>query len=368
MSPRARRVRSARLPRRRRWPWVVLALLLVLGLAFGIPALWLQAWLDEPLFAGARPLSAVIPRGTSFSQAVERLERARILDHPFWFKVYAALAGGADQLKAGTYAVAPGTTPRQLLALLRRGAPDPYLVLTLPEGLNAWQTAERIAALGLADSATVLARFSDPALASRLGVPCPVAGRPAWAPCLEGLLYPDTYRVALDEPLERVVTRLVQRHRAVFGKLEAREAPALAAWKKRGYGPAQLVTLASLVQAEARLAAEAPVVAGVFRNRLERNIPLASDPTLVYHPAHYRERARPHHRRDRQHPYNTYVHAGLPPGPICSPGEVALRAAVAPQQTPYLFFVARQDGTGSHQFSRTIEEHRAAIRRYLQHP
>ena len=111
--------------------------------------------------------------------------------------------------------------------------------------------------------------------------------------------------------------------------------------------------------------AEAPLVAGVFYNRLRRGQPLQTDPTMVYGPNIWQEKPAPSLRRNRDNPYNTYHFEGLPPGPICSPGRAALRAALSPGQTDAFYFVARQDGSGRHAFSKTLSEHRANINRYL---
>ncbi len=132
-----------------------------------------------------------------------------------------------------------------------------------------------------------------------------------------------------------------------------------------GLSEHELIVLASLVEEEVRAAAEAPRVAGVFYNRLAASMRLETDPTLMYHPQRVAQQPRPTHRRDRANPYNTYAIAGLPPGPICSPGRGALEAVLRPERHDYLYFVSRRDAQGRHAFARTLAEHRANIERYL---
>ena len=181
---------------------------------------------------------------------------------------------------------------------------------------------------------------------------------------LEGFLFPSTYEFTRRATCEQVVKRMVQDFRAVWETLPASDT----AQRHGGLTPAQVVTLASLVERETPNAEERAVVAGVFYNRLHKGYPLQCDPTVQYAielQGHSRTDVRPKDLRVNS-PYNTYQHRGLPPGPIANPGEASLRAALAPTPTDYLYFVANDEG--GHFFSRTLAEHNrnvARLRRLL---
>jgi UPF0755 protein len=227
-----------------------------------------------------------------------------------------------------------------MLDAMQRGAVL-TVPLTVPEGFTARQIADRVAAFSGVDPARVRELVDDSAFASALGVP---------GPTLEGYLFPDTYRFAEGLPPEDVLRAMVNRYRAWWTpERKARlEADALT--------ERELVTLASIVEKEARVAPERPIIAGVYRNRLDRGMLLQADPTVQYALGEPKERLL---YRDidavADHPYNTYTQPGLPPGPIASPGAASLEAALEPADVPYLFFVARPDG--SHEFTRTAREH-----------
>jgi len=172
---------------------------------------------------------------------------------------------------------------------------------------------------------------------------------------LEGYLFPDTYVVTRSTPAQQIVDRMVAQFRKNFTPEMAEKARAL------GLTPRQAVTLASIVQKESGLSREGPAIASVYLNRLKRGMRLQADPTVIYALKRNGAWKGTLYRSDYgyESPYNTYVHDGLPPGPICSPGVNALKAAVAPARTEYLYFVA--DETGGHAFSRSFEEHLRAI-------
>jgi len=175
---------------------------------------------------------------------------------------------------------------------------------------------------------------------------------------LEGYLFPDTYQFARGTSPDQIVARMVARFREVFSAADVNAARA------SGRSLREVVTLASLIEEETRLASERALVGSVFRNRLRRRMLLQCDPTVAFALA---LDGRPRSALTRadlrfDSPYNTYLHPGLPPGPIASPGEAALRAALEPYPSNYLYFVA--SGTGGHHFTRTLPEHLRAVRRY----
>jgi len=208
--------------------------------------------------------------------------------------------------------------------------------------------ADLIARESIAPAEKFLALAADPGLAQRLGVT---------ATGLEGYCFPDTYAFIKNTPPETVLRTMVSRFHRVF----AAERAAAGDPSRLGLTDHEVVILASIVEKETARPDERPLIAGTFLNRLHRGIPLASDPTVIYGIPHFNGNLT---RSDLESPtpYNTYVRAGLPSGPIANPGRAALRAALDPAPVDYLYFVSRNDG--SHQFSRTLEEHNRAVREF----
>ena len=237
-----------------------------------------------------------------------------------------------------------------------------------PTGKNLLEVAEILDAAGIAGKAELAAKASDPAFAAELGLP---------GNTLEGYLFPDTYRLRPRSTPARALIPLVRRHRQVWGELRAAHAKAALELKKTlGFDDHKIVVLASIVEKETGRPEERPRIAQVFINRLRMPtfVPklLQTDPTIIYGCTvatprsaacqKWDGRIRRIHLDDRDNPYNTYTHEGLPPGPISNPGRAALEAVLAPDHTPFLYFVAKNDGT--HQFSRTVAEHNAAVVKY----
>lgn len=288
-----------------------------------------------------------IPPGATVRQIARRLTQAGLLRSPTAFEVAARVRRLEDRLQSGEYALSPAMSTLEILDRLARGQVLLH-PLTIPEGSTLVQIADLLAARGLGDRAAFLrvateegATFPHPFLPGR--------------PNLEGYLFPDTYHLPRGLPARQVVARMLDR----FGE---RVSPA---WRARardqGVSLHEAVIIASLVEREARFPDEQPVIAGVIYNRLRRGMRLEIDATVLYALGEHRPVVT---ERDLQvdSPYNTYRHAGLPPGPIANPGWGALRAALAPARVPYLFYVLRPDGR--HAFSRTFQEHLANVRRY----
>jgi UPF0755 protein len=261
----------------------------------------------------------------------------------------AVLRGTARSLKAGEYEVPQGASLLTVLQLLETGRVKPHL-LVVPEGFTVRELARQIEAEGIATAADVARVASSPFLAQSLGIE---------ASSVEGYLFPDTYQVTKGTRVEEILGRMVQRFREKAGTADV-----VARARRRGLSLHQLVTLASIVEKEAALASERPIIARVFLNRLERDMPLQADPTVAYAMA---KEGRPPTREDLQvdHPFNTYRSRGLPPGPIGSPGRSAIDAVLDPADVPYLYFVAIDDR--AHHFSTTLDEHKQAVARYRQY-
>ncbi len=251
-------------------------------------------------------------------------------------------------LKAGEYEIAVPIAARDLLNKLLEGKVFLHPI-TVPEGLTAAEIDDvfRAGAFPMAGS-----------FAEAVRDPGPVASWDARAPDLEGYLFPDTYRFAKATPASVVAATMAARFGKAFGGAEARRAAELRMTVR------EVVTLASLIEKETAVPEERPLVSAVFHNRLRIGMKLDCDPTVIYalkKDGLWRGRLL---LKDLKYPspYNTYVSPGLPPGPICSPGEGSLRAALRPAAGEYLYFVA--DADGRHTFSRSYREHLAAVRRY----
>ncbi|MFO7588428.1 MAG: endolytic transglycosylase MltG [Gemmatimonadota bacterium] len=287
-----------------------------------------------------REVEVRVPPGASARQIASLLRDAGLVRFPLLFSWTARATGAAGSLKAGRYRFASDASWFEMLDALERGEVV-TVPLTIPEGFTARQVADRVAGFSGADPEPVRALVEDSAFAAALGVP---------GPTLEGYLFPDTYRFAESLPPEAVIRAMVDRYRAFWTPGRRARLDSL------GLSERELVTLASIVEKEARVAEERPVIAGVYRNRLARGMLLQADPTVQYALGEPKERLL---YRDIEavadHPYNTYTQPGLPPGPIASPGEASLDAALSPADVPFLFFVARPDG--SHVFTRTDREH-----------
>ncbi len=323
----------------------VLLAVLVLALgAAGGGVLWLQQRLAPP-GEDAAPIAISIPRGASLSEIARTLEDAGVVRDARVFAGLARFREQAGELRAGEYAI-PGNLPAEdVLAWIAEGRVVTH-PLAIPEGLTAVEIAARVDAAGLAETEAFLAAVRDPAFAAELGVE---------GETLEGYLFPETYQIARGLGARAVARVMVEHFLAVWREL-APEAEA------QGFSMRELVTLASIVEKETGVAAERPLVAAVFRNRLERGWRLETDPTVIYGIPEFDGNLTRRHLEDASNPYNTYRITGLPPGPIASPGEAALRAVLAPADVEYMFFVSKNDG--SHHFSKSLREHVAAVDRY----
>ncbi len=329
------------MPLRRTLGLSLLAALLALGGAAG----WVVflARRPAPIPPGAPVVVPVeIPPGTTLSGAARLLGKSGVVESPRFLVLLGKLTGRAGRVQAGEIAFRSGMTPLQALDTLAQGHAVLHPV-TFPEGFTARQVAALLQEKGLADASRVSALASSASFARSLGVP---------APSLEGFLYPDTYAWPKGTPPEAILRRMVERFGEKFDSGLRAQAAA------RGMSVLQAVTLASIVERETGAPAERRLVAGVFANRLRRGYRLQSDPTVIYGMPHFSGNLT---RADllRDTPYNTYTRFGLPPGPIANPGREALEAAVDPDPTPHLYFVARGDGT--HVFASTLVEHNANV-------
>ncbi len=316
----------------------------------------------------AREAKVTIDKGMTLGEIAKRLANEGLIDHPSWFRFYANERGLAQKIRAGQYTLSSAMSPKDLLERLVEGVPVEEVAVTIPEGKNMLQVAELLEAAGVTSQDEAVKLMRDAAFARSLGLP---------NASLEGYLYPDTYRFRAASPAAKVLTAMVKHGQEVLASLEKQHADGVAMLKRLyNFGDREIVLMASLVEKETAQPAERPRIAGVFLNRLRLPtfVPhrLETDPTIIYGctvPAKrsaackkFEGRIRKAHLTDVDNPYNTYTHEGLPPGPISNPGRAALEAVLAPDQTPYLYFVSKNDGT--HYFSKTRAEHEAAVNKY----
>jgi UPF0755 protein len=290
----------------------------------------------------SEPVRITVPAGQNFSALVDRLSEEGLLASPWAVKTYASMRGYDRHIKRGTYEFVPGERPLDILGRLIAG--DVMVVdITVPEGFTIWDIAGAVQAAAI-DSVEMLAALRDDAILRR---------RRIEAPSLEGYLFPDTYRVRWGGHPEALIDMMLMRLDDVFDVTVIQRASDV------GMTPHQVLTLASIIEAETRIPEERTLVSAVYHNRLARNMRLEADPTVAYAMGGYKGRLL-YADLDIDSPYNTYRHRGLPPGPICNAGRASILAALNPDSTSKaLYFVAR--GDGSHVFSRTLREHRVAV-------
>nr|WP_199740199.1 endolytic transglycosylase MltG [Acidovorax sp. FJL06] len=320
----------------------LLALMVLVGIALGGAAYW---WLHQPLDLGPEPLELAIEPGTTPRGVARDVVAAGVKTDARLLYAWFRFSGQDRAIKAGNYEIPPGTTPIGLLQKLARGE-EALRALTLVEGWNWRQVRQALAKEEQLkrDSATL----TDEALMAQLG-------RPGVAP--EGRFFPDTYTYAKGSSDIALLRRALH---AMDRKLDA-------AWAQRAADTPlksadEALVLASIVEKETGKASDRGQIAGVFANRLRIGMLLQTDPTVIYGLGEkFDGNLR---KRDLQTdtPWNTYTRPGLPPTPIAMPGKAALLAAVQPQATRALYFVAK--GDGSSHFSASLEEHNRAVNRY----
>lgn len=310
----------------------------------GCALLLLAAGCDFGNHEGAGDVIRVhVPRGATFSAIADSLSERGIIERPRLFRLYARFIGADRAIKPGIYGFRQGDGWDRILTDLDQGN---FLTvrITIPEGWELRRIAARIAAVNELDPDSTLHYLTDPELATRFGVP---------GPTLEGYLYPATYTIPLGTPLDQIVELMVGQYRKVWTPERRARADSMKLSER------EVITLASIVEKEARVRDEMPVIAAVFHNRLRIGYRLDADPTVQYALGEHQSRLLyAHIDQVADNPYNTYRHHGLPPGPIASPSTAAIVATLYPADVPYLYFVARPDG--SHIFTRTLAEHNRA--------
>jgi UPF0755 protein len=309
-------------------------------------ALWFRSAVYGDRTLPRTQTTVVIPRGASFSDAVSVLDARGVLAHPIAFRILARMRNDEAQVKAGEYAFAPHQTSDEILRKLIAGEEQVAVWVTIPEGFTAREVAQALEDRKLGNAAS----YDDVFLHAGIDID----GQRT--PSLEGYLFPDTYLIPVDVTPPAAAKLLTDQFR--------KELPPDAEARARSLGRTipEVVTVASLVEREAKADDERALMAGVYYNRLRMGMPLEVDATIEYvFPAHHDVIT----KRDLaiDSPYNTYRHTGLPPTPIANPGKASLDAAFNPRASDYFYYVYK--GDGHHAFARTLAEHNANVERYL---
>lgn len=323
----------------KKWLWLALLAL--------IPVAILLAVYRQPLPDYQGPVFVEIPRGASTATIGARLEDAGLLRSRLLVWLWRA-QHPRRALQAGEYRFTGERTIEELLGKVARGEVH-YEQLTIPEGASMFDIAQLVEQQGLMQAAEFLAAARNGALVRDLD---------PQAMTLEGYLFPSTYRLPRRVTAAGLCQRLTRQFREV--------------WKSLGSDRPvkEVVTLASLVEKETAVGAERPRIAALFGNRLRLGMKLECDPTVIYAALLENRYRGTIYRSDlnNPHPYNTYQHRGLPPGPIANPGKESLKAVLQPEPTEAIFFVAEPGGTGRHVFSKTLAEHNRAVEAYRRGP
>jgi UPF0755 protein len=292
------------------------------------------------------PVILDFPKGTSTRAIADQLAESGVVRYSWQFLFSRALNPGR-KLQAGEYRFARADTPSNVLNRIARG--DVFFYeLIVPEGSNMFDIAASVGRLDFLKASDFLRAARNPALIQDLA---------PHAPSLEGYLFPATYRITRATTVQQLCAMMTGQFRKEWGELQstAHSTPV-----------SEIVTLASLVEKETGRPEDRALVASVYENRLRKGMALDCDPTTIYAALLDQRYRGVIYRSDlaSDNAYNTYKHPGLPPGPIANPGLASLQAALAPAETNYLYFVAKADGSGGHQFSETLAQHDLAVQKY----
>jgi len=329
---------------------ILICLIALAGIAALVVWTMIQSYESSPQPGSGQQLAVEIPKGAG-PQAVARvLAEHKVIDDPTTFIRYVRYyKRAAGKLKAGELAFRDNMTPEEVLKVLLDGTPITHKI-TIPEGLRIDEWAKIFEGAGLAGAAEFEKKARQPDFVKSLGLP---------GDSLEGFLFPETYHFRKQTPVETLLKTMVAGYKKAFTPEFRKRA------KELNLTELEIVTLASIIEKETGAAHERPLISGVFHNRLRDNWRLDTDPTVIYAVLLSRGKFNGNLTLEDlriDHPYNTYRHKGLPPGPNCSPGKEAIQAALFPKKTKHFFFVSKNDGT--HHFCPTLKCHYAAVRRY----
>lgn len=330
-------------PRRKKSKLVFYLLIILMGFSF-----YYFKGLTAPV-ALTENVSLIVPPNATTSVISQLLLEKGLIHSDLLFKVYAKAQGFEGKLKAGEYHFSGQVSLKDIEEKMSQGVVNTQTI-TVPEGYNIEQIAELLEKKGLVNREKFLGTAQNGEFPYDYLPPAGTTGR------LEGFLFPDTYQILKGWSEEQIIGIMLKRFNEVF----------LPEWHDRAaeikMSVLEVVTLASIIEREAKVSADRPIISSVFHNRIEKGMQLESCATVQYALGEVKE-VLLYEDLKIDSPYNTYINGGLPPGPIASPGKDSLKAALYPADSNYLYFVAKQDG--SHYFSRTLAEHNEAKRKYL---
>ena len=333
--------------RRRRGPARLIALAALAALVLGL------AWFANSLFQpfkggdGGQPVRVAIPQGSTLSQIADLLERNGVVENAGFFQLRARIEGHSGDLRPGSYELRKDMSFAAALDALQEGVPPNVVQVAIPEGLSRREI--RPYTKGLRGNYTRASRRS-PELK-------PTEYRAPRGASLEGFLFPATYELKKGRSVKQLVNEQLALFRRNFDRVDLSYA------RRKNLTPYDVLVIASLIEREAMVAKERPLIASVIYNRLRDGIPLGIDATVRFVTNNWKRPLRQSELANPS-PYNTRVHAGLPPGPIGNPGLDSIRAAARPAKTKYLFYVVKVDSCGEHKFAKTDAEFQAYVNEY----
>jgi UPF0755 protein len=293
----------------------------------------------------SQPAEVRVDQGDSLATVVRKLREQKVISNETLFALWARFRGAEKKIHRGLYRFDVKVTPYEVLDRLVTGK-GIFLTVTIPEGMTIKDIADLLEKLKVVDKEKFLAEANNPQLLATLGLQ---------DKGLEGYLFPNTYSFIPSTPEKDIIIAMAEQFRKASQPLLVRPNGI------QQLTPHEIITLASIIEKETGIEAERPLVSAVFHNRLKRQMPLQSDPTVIYGLKEFNGNLTRKDLHDPS-PYNTYRITALPPGPICNPGLSSIKAALYPANVSYLYFVSKNDGT--HLFSDTIESHNQAVKTY----
>lgn len=341
------------------------------------------AYADDAHDGQGLDVEVEVKSGMSFPEIASMLSDKGLIEKPTWFRLYAMWNGDTTRVKTGKYLIKDNLTPKDVLKVLVAGVKEITVKVTLPEGKNMLEFFQILEESKVASAKELEAIARDKDVIGKYAIQ---------GETLEGYLFPDTYQFRVPEKPAVVIERLVNRHREVWSSIVNKNPKDTAKLKdKLGWSERDILTMASIVEKEAADPKERPRIAQVFINRLTfpsfKPRRLETDPTIRYGCLVPQSKSPPciawieactkqgkqagcdRLRRaqldDKDNPYNTYQHEGLPPGPISNPGRASMSATISPDGSEFLFFVATSKGSRSHAFAKSIDEHKKNVAKYV---
>ncbi len=335
-------------------------LLILAGIAGGWMYHSYQKFMHTPIHLNASERIIQIPPGSSAGAIARLLTKEGIIEHDWMMRFIFMRSGKQSRLQPGAVVLTPDLTPADLPDVFARVGKYARHSVQILSGMNLYQIAERLQSERIADSKSFLSMALDPMRAAAAGIP---------SKSYEGYIAPGAYTFEAGTTTEIVLNEMHERWVKQWNKLTDEHRGPYEMALKRLSSDHAIVTLASIVEKEAVKDKEMPVIARVFTNRLRKKMKLQSDPTCIYPPKTLKEKPSPERCKDANNPYSTYVIPGLPPGPISTPSLPSLLAVIEPFSGPdssvLLYFVAKQDGSWTHYFSKSYAEHQIAVDYYL---